>query len=104
MQNDPCLQRSKRHLEKVRNFLYHLTTYVFVSALLVILDLRDGTSGGAVFGLDWAYWVMLFWGVGVAGHAIAAFFGEDRVEARYEREQNEARLEHEPDEERLVHH
>ena len=102
MQNDPCLQRSRKHLEAVRNFMYHLMTFVFVSALLVILDVRGGTGSGSVFGLDWAYWVMLFWGAAVGWHGVSALFGEHRIEAKFEDETNRAKLEH--DEERLVHH
>lgn len=84
---DPGIEMAKKHLKVVRDFLYHLMVFVFVNGLLVIFDVRAGTGDGAVFGLDWAYWVILFWGIGLIGHAIYAFFGEHRLEARYEREQ-----------------
>jgi hypothetical protein len=61
-------------------------TYVFVSALLIIVDRRGGTGDRAVLGLDWAYWVILFWGLGVVGHAISAFVGDRRAEKLYERD------------------
>ncbi|MGB8362526.1 MAG: 2TM domain-containing protein [Acidimicrobiia bacterium] len=84
---DPGIEMAKKHLKVVRDFLYHLMVFVFVNGLLVILDVRAGVGDGAVLGLDWAYWVILFWGIGLIGHAIYAFFGEHRLEARYEREQ-----------------
>ena len=30
--------------------------------------------------MDWAYWVILFWGLGVVGHGISVYFGNHRVE------------------------
>lgn len=86
MQTDPGLERVERHARHVRNFLYHLMTYAFVNALLVILDVRAGGGGQAVLGLDWAYWPALFWGLGVVGHAISVFFGNQRAQMLYERE------------------
>lgn len=85
-QRDPGIDSAKKNLKAVRDFFYHLMVFVFVSGLLVILDVRAGVGGQAVLGLDWAYWVILFWGVGLVGHAIYAFFGDHRVEARYEKE------------------
>ena len=67
-----------RHRKNVRDFLYHLMTYVFVNVLLVGIDLRAATSGQPIFGLDFAFWVILGWGFGVAGHAITVFFGGNR--------------------------
>ena len=84
--DDPALEQAKKHVKHVRDFSYHLMTYVFVSALLIIIDLRGGTGDRAVLGLDWAYWVILFWGLGVAGHAISVFFGDRRAQKLYERD------------------
>ena len=77
----PALERAKEHVKHVRDFYYHLMVYVLVNAMLVIIDLRVG-------GLDWAYWVIIFWGFGIAGHAIYAFFGDYRVQKLYEQEKN----------------
>ena len=48
---------------------------VFVGALPSIVEMRADSGGDTVLGLDWAYWVILFWGLGVVGHAISVFFG-----------------------------
>lgn len=82
-QANRAMESAKASLKATRDFLYHLMVFLFVNGLLVILDVRAGTGEGAVLGLDWAYWVILFWGIGLVGHAIYAFFGEHRVEAKY---------------------
>lgn len=73
---------ARAHLKAVRDFLYHLMVYVFVGTLLVFVDVREGHGANAVLGLDWAYFVLLFWGIGVAGHAIYAFLGDHRIGAK----------------------
>jgi 2TM domain len=75
---EPFAREAPEHRKAVRDFFYHLVVFVFVSALLVIVDVRAGTAGNAVVGLDWAYWVILFWGLGLAGHAVYAFLGDHR--------------------------
>ncbi len=85
-ETDLGLAFAKKNLKVVRDFLYHLMVFLFVSGLFVILDVRAGSGEMAVLGMDWAYWIILFWGIGLVGHAIYAFFGEHRVEARYEKE------------------
>jgi hypothetical protein len=83
---DGARKRAEEHVKTVRDFLYHLMVFVFVNGLLVILDLRGEAGDGAVMGLDWAYWVILFWGLGLVGHAIYAFMGNHRVQREYEKE------------------
>ncbi len=85
---DPARERAERHVKHVRDFYYHLMTYVFVNALLVIIDRRSGTGDQAVLGLDWAYWLILFWGLGVVGHAISVFFGDRKVRKMYEQDRS----------------
>jgi hypothetical protein len=82
-QEDPALEQAKKHVKHVRDFFYHLMTYVVICALFVILDRRGGTNEQAVLGLDWAYWLILFWGLGVLGHAISVFFGDRKVQKLY---------------------
>jgi hypothetical protein len=72
-------------MKSVRDFAYHLMVFVFMNALLVIVDVRGGGEGD-VLGLDWAYWVILTWGLGVAGHAISVFLGEQRARKPAERD------------------
>jgi len=76
-QHNSDLEQARRHVTAVRNFWYHLMTFVLVNTILVIIDVFAGD--GRVLGLDWAFWIILFWGFGLAGHAISVFFGEERV-------------------------
>ncbi len=84
-QTDPALQRARTHVKTVRDFFYHLMVYVFLGALLVVIDKAGGADAG-FFGLDFANWVLLFWGLGVVGHAIYAYFGDHRVRKVYQDE------------------
>ncbi len=87
-QTDSALERATKHVKAVRDFFYHLMVFIFVNGLLVILDLRAGAGEQAILGLDWAYWIILFWGLGLVAHAISVFFGEKRVQETYEKEKS----------------
>jgi hypothetical protein len=76
-QEAPISARARKHAKDVRDFWYHLITFVFVNALLVIVDLRGGAGEGTILGLDWAYWLILFWGFGLVAHAVYVFAGHD---------------------------
>lgn len=85
-QPDPALERAKKYVTEVRDFFYHLMTFVLIIALLIFIDRRSGPND-VLFGLDWAFWVIFGWGFGVGGHAISVFFGEHRVQQVMEKEQ-----------------
>ena len=86
-QEDPALERARKHVKAVRDLYYHLMTYVLVNTLMVIIDLRGG-AGSGFLGLDFAHWLIIGWGFGILGHAISVFFGDYRVQKLYEREKN----------------
>ncbi len=56
----------------------YAVVFVFANTLLVIVDVRSGAGASAVLGLDWPYWLILCWGIGLAAHAIHALNGYDR--------------------------
>jgi len=74
-----ALAQAQRHVKRVRDFSYHLMTYVLVNLLLIVVDSRAGAGDQAFLGLDWAYWVVIFWGFGIVGHAVYAFFDDYRA-------------------------
>jgi hypothetical protein len=80
LEEDTVRDTAREHVKNVRDFYYHLMVFVVVNALLVIVDIKGGKAGSTIFNLDWAYWIILFWGLGVIGHAIYAFFDGYRVE------------------------
>jgi hypothetical protein len=71
MENERYL-RARKHVEDVRGFYTHLGVYLIVNTLLFTINYL--TSPGAW----WFYWVTLFWGVGIAFHALGVFVG-DRI-------------------------
>ena len=87
-EEDPILERTRKHVEDVRDFWYHLMVYAFVNLMLIVIDLVNGTNG-PFLGLDFAFWVFFGWGIGVAGHAISVFFGDYRVQRLYEQEKSQ---------------
>lgn len=88
-QEDPALERAKKHVKEVSDFFYHLMTYVLVNALMVIIDRRGGAND--TFGLDWAYWLIIGWGFGIAGHAVSVFYSDYKVHKLYQEEQERQR-------------
>lgn len=64
MQQDEQVQREKIRRRRIRDFFYHLFSYLFVLALLYV----SSGSGGALV------WVALGWGFGVAMHGVHAYF------------------------------
>ncbi|MGI9613645.1 MAG: 2TM domain-containing protein [Acidimicrobiales bacterium] len=88
---DPLWARSRARASAQREFYGHLTVYVLVCALFVILDVFGGTSGATFLGLDWAFWPIGGWGVAVILHAIRVFrpgsgWEERRAAKLYEQE------------------
>ncbi|HEY5652530.1 MAG TPA: 2TM domain-containing protein [Acidimicrobiia bacterium] len=90
-EKDAALRRSETHVKHIRDFYYHLMVFVFVAALLVIIDVAGGANAGFL-GMDFAYWVILPWSLGVAGHAIYAFFGESKVTKTYVKEKEREKV------------
>ncbi|NNF63202.1 MAG: 2TM domain-containing protein [Acidimicrobiia bacterium] len=88
MNTQESMDWAREHVKRVQDFLYHLVTYVVVNTLLIIIDLRADTAGDQIFGLDFAYWPILFWGLGVMGHAISVFVGDRRVRTLAERDRS----------------
>lgn len=96
--SDPAMERARRRARQLRDFYGHLITYALVCALLVVIDLADGSHGTEFIGLNWAYWPIFGWGFFVAIHAFSVAFPmtnwEDRkTQELYERER-QRQLEH----------
>lgn len=90
---DPALVRAETYVKTVRDFWYHFMVFVLVNAVLVIVDLGGGANDGFL-GMDFAYWVILFWGFGIIGHAIYAFTGDRRVSKVYVEEREREKMSH----------
>ncbi|WP_292522155.1 2TM domain-containing protein [Methanoculleus sp.] len=67
--------RAKEYVEGLQGFYVHLAAYIIVNVLLFAFNILTDPGG------LWFYWVTIFWGVGLALHAIGVFAG-DRVFGR----------------------
>lgn len=84
--NSTPQERANKRVRSFTDLMWHVATFVIVNGFLWAIDL---TQGGA----DWAYWVTLGWGIGLAFHVVAYLLdnsgGQSRRYQRYlEEEEN----------------
>ncbi len=72
---DATTGRSRKRVNQLRSIYIHLAIYLVVNIGLFALDLAQGD------GLQWAQWVALGWGIGLAAHAVIVFVFEPRWDA-----------------------
>ena len=77
-QHDAAVERARKRVKELRDFYVHVAIYVVVNVGLVLLDLAQGD------GLQWAYWVMIGWGIGLAAHAASVVVIESHGASRWE--------------------
>ena len=88
MENNEAYKSAKKRVEAKMGFYTHLSVYVAVILLLVVINLFS--SPGTI----WFHWPMLGWGVGVALHAFSVFIFPNRfavTEKMIEKEMNKDR-------------
>lgn len=71
-------ERAKRRVQARFSLVIHVATYIVVNAGLVTIWALTGAH------YPWFIWPLLGWGVGIASHVLAYFFGpgsrgEDRA-------------------------
>lgn len=67
------MEWANKRAREVVSFYRHLIAYVAVCTGLVVLDLLTG--GEARFlGLDWAFWPVGGWAIGVAAHGLSLLY------------------------------
>ena len=64
-------ERAQKRVKEFTDLMWHLATFVIINAFLWGIDISQGS------GVDWAYWVTISWGIGVAFH-VAAYVLDDR--------------------------
>ncbi|MGI9612938.1 MAG: 2TM domain-containing protein [Acidimicrobiales bacterium] len=79
---DPAWIRAKQRARSQREFYGHLSVYVLVSALLVVIDVAGGSGASTFLGLDWAFWPIGGWGIAVLLHAVRVFGPSSNWEER----------------------
>ena len=55
-------ERAKKRAEDYTGVLWHLATFLIINGFLWAIDIYQGD------GVNWAYWVTLGWGIGLAFH------------------------------------
>jgi len=82
--DDKLFELAKIKVEKKRDFFTHFTAYLLVNGLIWTIYLF-GSSGS----FPWPIFVTVFWGIGVAAHALETFMGDetysDAVEKEYQK-------------------
>ena len=66
-------EQAIRRIRAKREFRTHLTAYVAVNALLVLIWFATGA------GYFWPMWPMLGWGIAVAIHASTVYLGTSQI-------------------------
>ncbi len=67
MKNQEAYQRAKKRLEAKFGFYTHLSIYIVVNLLLIIINLSTSTQ------YLWFKWPLIGWGIGVFFHALGVF-------------------------------
>lgn len=82
---DEEVERKKFESHVLRDLWSHVATYVAVNGGLVLMDVvPDGR-------VDWAYWPLLGWGIGLACHIASVFWSSTDDEAKSFREWSSSR-------------
>ena len=73
-------ERAHKRAKELTDLMWHAGTFLIVNVFLWALDI---VGGG---GVNWAYWVTIGWGIGLAFHALD-YFIEGRGMAATKEEQ-----------------
>ena len=74
MVDQDALERAKKKVDAKIGFYIHLTVYVGVNLLLLIINLATLPEPRKGFFQDfWFYWPLLGWGIGIVFHALGVY-------------------------------
>lgn len=69
--------RARKRAESYTGLLWHIGVFIVINAFFWILDLVTGAEG-----IQWAYWITIFWGLALAFHVVAYLVGDSGIEQR----------------------
>lgn len=75
--------RGREEFAAIKGFYIHFLIYAAVIGLLVVINLMNG-------GPFWSQWPAIGWGIGILGHAYAAFVVKPNRLAAWEEQQIKA--------------
>ena len=68
MENEEIYQKAKKRVEAKIRFYLHLTVYIVVNILLIIVNITTSTK------YLWFKWPLIIWGLGLLFHSIGIRF------------------------------
>ena len=71
-------ERASRRVKEYSGLMWHIATFVIINSFLWMIDLLSG-------GPEWAFWVTMSWGIGLAFHIAAYTIDSKGRGKRYER-------------------
>ena len=69
--------RAQKRAKSYTGLLWHIGVFIVINAFFWTLDLVTGAEG-----IQWAYWITIFWGLALAFHVVAYLVGDSGVEQR----------------------
>ena len=73
-------ERAEKRVKEFTDVMWHLATFVIVNGFLWAIDLYQGG------GVNWAFWVTISWGIGLAFHVAAYMLDDNGLQnRRYQR-------------------
>ena len=69
-------EQARKRAKDYTDLIWHVGAFVIINAMLWLIDIAGG------LGVNWAYWVTIFWGVGLAFHGLAYYVDGRQLEDR----------------------
>ena len=73
--------RARQRAKYFAGVMWHVGAFVIINGFFWILDMFTGASG-----VQWAYWISIFWSIALAFHVLAYFVAGSRLEERKTKE------------------
>lgn len=70
--NDIKYLEAKKRVKKLKGFYIHLTIYVLVNLMIVLINYQDLKPGESYFKYE-NFITLFFWGIGLLAHAMSVF-------------------------------
>ena len=67
MNKESKRQEAIEHVQRLRGFYKHLSSYLIVNVILALFNLIHEPHN------LWFYWIAIFWGIGILTHAFSTF-------------------------------
>ena len=65
-------QEAAKRVKKIKGFYTHLTVYIVVNTMIIIVNVQNLDEGESFFKFK-TFSTALFWGVGLAAHGLSVF-------------------------------